>query len=80
MKKYFLLVLLLASIKIDVSAQKIINLSDYGVTPNSYQNASENIARAIKDAADFDSCVIRFPEWQNRLMAKRGFQAHLLYF
>lgn len=44
------------------SAQKVINLSDYGVTLNSYQNASANIARAIKDVAGFDSCIIRFPD------------------
>ena len=80
MIKYFSLIILFVGIDNAVQAQKIINLSDYGVFPNSYQNASANIARAIKDAAGFDSCVIRFPEWQNRLMAKRGFQAHLLYF
>ena len=61
MKIYFLLILLSALIKINASAQKIINLSDYGVTSNSYQNASANIARAIKDAAGFDSCIIKFP-------------------
>lgn len=61
MKIYFLLILLSALIKITASAQKIINLSDYGVIPNSFQNASANIARAIQDAAGFDSCIIRFP-------------------
>ncbi len=55
------MVLLLALIKITASAQKIINLSDYGVTSNSFQNASSDIALAIKDASGFDSCIIKFP-------------------
>ena len=61
MKKYFLLGILSVLINDAADAKKIINLSDYGVSPNSYQNASANIARAIKDAARFDSCIIRFP-------------------
>lgn len=61
MKIYFLFLLLSALTTPGASAQKFINLSDYGVAPNSYENASANIARAIKDAAGFDSCVIRFP-------------------
>ena len=61
MIKYFSLIILFAGIGNAVQAQKIINLSDYGVIPNSYQNASANIARAIKDAAGFDSCIIKFP-------------------
>ena len=61
MIKCLLLIILSAGINNTLRAQKIINLSDYGVAPNSYQNASENIARAIKDAAGFDSCVIKFP-------------------
>lgn len=44
-----------------VFSQKIINLSDYGVVPDSYKNASPAIARAIKDAKGADSCIIRFP-------------------
>lgn len=48
-------------IKDSCAQQKIINLSDYGVISNSYQNASPNIARAIKAAAGADSCVIKFP-------------------
>lgn len=44
-----------------VNAQKIINLSDYGITPDSYQNASPALAQAIKDASGFDSCIIKFP-------------------
>jgi len=43
-----------------VFSQKIINLSDYGVVPDSYQNASPAMARAIKDAKGADSCIIRF--------------------
>ena len=42
-------------------SQKIINLSDYGVVSNSYQNATPAIAQAIKDAGATDSCIIRFP-------------------
>jgi hypothetical protein len=61
MKKHFLLVVLFALLKVTASAQKIINLSDYGVIPNSYQNASAHIARAIKDAVGFDSCILKFP-------------------
>jgi len=61
MIKYFSLIILFAGIGNAVRAQKIINLSDYGVVSNSYQNASANIARAIKDAAGFDSCIIKFP-------------------
>lgn len=61
MIKYFSLIILFVGIGNAVHAQKIINLSDYGVVANSYQNASANIARAIKDAAGLDSCVIRFP-------------------
>lgn len=61
MIKYFLLIILFAGIGNAVHAQKIINLSDYGIVPNSYQNASANLARAIKDAAGTDSCIIRFP-------------------
>ena len=61
MIKYLLLIILSAGINNILSAQKIINLSDYGVAPNSYQNASANIARAIKDAAGSDSCIIKFP-------------------
>ncbi|MDP4283985.1 MAG: hypothetical protein Q8891_06145 [Bacteroidota bacterium] len=44
-----------------VFSQKIINLSDYGVVSNSYQNASAAIAQAIKDTRGTDSCTIRFP-------------------
>src|SRR5690242_18084447 len=51
----------LSGISNAIYAQKIINLSDYGGIPNSYQNASPGIARAIKDAAGFDSCIIKFP-------------------
>jgi len=47
-------------IKASCGQQRIINLSDYGVIPNSYQNASPNIARAIKAAAGADSCIINF--------------------
>ncbi|HET7116052.1 MAG TPA: right-handed parallel beta-helix repeat-containing protein, partial [Hanamia sp.] len=61
MIKYFSLILFFAGTGNAVQAQKIINLSDYGVVPDSYQNASANIARAINDAAGFDSCIIKFP-------------------
>lgn len=61
MIKYLSLIFLSFLINNAIQAQKIINLSDYGIIPNSYQNASANIARAIKDAAGFDSCIIRFP-------------------
>ena len=44
-----------------VFSQKIINLADYGVVSDSYQNASPAIVRAIKDANGADSCIIRFP-------------------
>ncbi|KAA9036542.1 right-handed parallel beta-helix repeat-containing protein [Ginsengibacter hankyongi] len=44
-----------------VFSQKIINLADYGVVSNSYQNASPAIVRAIKVAGGADSCIIRFP-------------------
>ena len=60
-RKYFLFTIFLALINVSVHAQKVINLSDYGVTSNSFQNESANIARAIKDAAGFDSCIIKFP-------------------
>jgi hypothetical protein len=60
MKKYLLLILLSALNRI-AYAQKIINLADYGIIPNSYENASAKIARAIKDVSSFDSCIIKFP-------------------
>ncbi|MCG2461495.1 right-handed parallel beta-helix repeat-containing protein [Flavobacteriaceae bacterium F89] len=41
--------------------QKIIDLRDYGVLPNSFENASPAIVRALNDAAVADSAVIRFP-------------------
>lgn len=41
--------------------QKIIDLRDYGVRPNSFENASPAIVRALIDAASADSAVIRFP-------------------
>ena len=61
MIKYLILIFLSILINNTIEAQKIINLSDYGIVSNSYQNASANIARVIKDAARFDSCIIRFP-------------------
>src|SRR5664279_3718086 len=61
MIKYWLFSILLVGIDHAVHAQKIINLSDYGVVSNSYQNASPAIAQAIKDAKGADSCTIRFP-------------------
>ena len=61
MKKYWLFIILFAGINNTIHAQKIINLSDYGVVSNSYKNASPAIAQAIKDAKGADSCIIRFP-------------------
>ncbi len=52
--------MMLASVT-PVFSQKIINLSDYGLVSNSYQNASPALALAIKDANGADSCIIRFP-------------------
>ena len=79
-KKYFLVILISISINEVASAQKIINLSDYGVIPNCYQNASANIARAIKDAAGFDSCIIKFPGGRIDLWPDGASEAYLLYF
>lgn len=59
-KMIFGLAMMLISVTTGFS-QKIINLSDYGVVANSYQNASPAIVRAIKDANGADSCIIRFP-------------------
>jgi hypothetical protein len=61
MIKYLHLIIFSVGINNAIHAQKIINLSDYGVISNSYHNASANVARAIKDAAVADSCIIRFP-------------------
>lgn len=59
---YFLIIIpMLLGINVAACAQRIIDLSDYGIIPNSYQNASPNIARAIKAAAGADSCIIKFP-------------------
>jgi hypothetical protein len=56
-----LIILMLSGMNELVYAQKVINLTDYGIVSNSYQNASPAIARAIRDASGFDSCTIKFP-------------------
>jgi len=73
-----LIVLMLSGINNAAYAQKIINLSDYGVLSNSYQNASSNIVRAIKDAAGSDSCIIRFPGGRIDLWPE-GAEKHIYY-
>ena len=45
----------------DLKAQTIIDLKDYGVIPNSFENASPAVVKAIADAAKEKSAVIRFP-------------------
>lgn len=60
------------------NAQKIINVTDYGVVPNSYQNASPLIAKAIKDASDYDSCIIKFPGGRIDLWPE-GASRHIYY-
>lgn len=44
-----------------LKAQTIIDLKDYGITPNSFENASPGLVKAIADAAKEDSAIIRFP-------------------
>ena len=62
----------------EVRAQKVINLSDYGILSNSYRNASPDIARAIAAAAGSDSCIIRFPGGRIDLWPE-GAEKHVYY-
>ncbi|MCK0134907.1 right-handed parallel beta-helix repeat-containing protein [Arenibacter sp. S6351L] len=45
-----------------LSAQQIIDLKDYGVRANSFQDAVPAITRALADAAKYESAVVRFPK------------------
>lgn len=44
-----------------VYGQQVIDLRHYGVKPDSYENASPAIVRAIAAAAKYDEVIIRFP-------------------
>ena len=43
-------------------AQQLIDLKDYGVRANSFQDAVPAITRALADAAKYESAVVRFPK------------------
>ena len=43
-------------------AQQIIDLKDYGVRANSFQDAVPAITKALADAAKYESAVVRFPK------------------
>src|SRR5690606_33164919 len=45
-----------------MNAQKIIDLEDYGVKPNSFEDAVPAIQKALLDAAKQESAIIRFPK------------------
>ncbi|WP_417359440.1 right-handed parallel beta-helix repeat-containing protein [Galbibacter sp.] len=45
----------------ELKAQTIIDLKDYGIVPNSFENASHALVRAIADAKKEKNAVIRFP-------------------
>jgi hypothetical protein len=45
-----------------LNAQKIINVADYGIKANSYEDAVPAIAKALAEAAKHDSAVLRFPK------------------
>ncbi|WP_215224015.1 right-handed parallel beta-helix repeat-containing protein [Echinicola shivajiensis] len=57
----FLLLLILSGPFNFLQAQTIIDLKDYGVEANSYKNAVKGIQAALKDAARYDSAIIKFP-------------------
>ncbi|HUH47179.1 MAG TPA: hypothetical protein VLZ54_08515, partial [Arenibacter sp.] len=45
-----------------MNAQKIIDLEDYGVRPNSFEDAVPAIQKALADAAKHESAIVRFPK------------------
>lgn len=53
--------LLFLTVGSELKAQTIIDLKDYGITPNSFENASPALVRAIADAKKEKNAVIRFP-------------------
>lgn len=45
-----------------LNAQQIIDLKDYGVRANSFMDAVPAIAKALADAAKYESAIVRFPK------------------
>lgn len=45
-----------------LSAQKIIDLKNYGVKANSFEDAVPAIVKALADAAKYESAVVKFPK------------------
>ncbi|MEN7547791.1 right-handed parallel beta-helix repeat-containing protein [Rapidithrix thailandica] len=62
-KVLFILVHFLFSFQIQAqpTISKVIDLEEYGIRANAFQNASPALAKAIQDAAKYENAVIRFP-------------------
>lgn len=56
------LILLMLGFSGIINAQKIIDVEDYGVKPDSFEDAVPAIQKALSDAAKHESAVIRFPK------------------
>tara|TARA_R110000868_G_scaffold172577_1_gene408434 strand:+ start:21637 stop:23496 length:1860 start_codon:yes stop_codon:yes gene_type:complete len=55
-------ILLMLCFSSALNAQQIIDLKDYGVRANSFQDAVPAITQALNDAAKYESSVVRFPK------------------
>ncbi len=62
LKMQLLIIILIFGIFNSVNAQQILDLEDYGVRANSFQDAVPAITQALADAAKYESAVVRFPQ------------------